>query len=193
MSSSIGSVSSQRERLLLLLRAKALRRLDEPVRLASGAWSRDFVDAKEALAAWRDLRLASEVIVEAVADAGIGFDVVGGPTMGADALAVGIASVSDSHWFFVRKEPKGRGTRRLVEGARIGPGNKALLVDDVVTTGGSIIKALDAVVETGAEVMAAVTLADRGRQARRKFDELGFAYLPMTTYESLGIEPVDAG
>ena len=161
------------------------------MKLASGAWSSDFVDGKEALAAWRDLRTACEAIVETVTGAGHGFDAVGGLTMGADALAVGIAAVSDSRWFFVRKEPKQRGTRRWVEGAQIGPGEKILLVDDVVTTGGSILQALEIIKQTGAETVAAVTLVDRGELARPKFEALGIDYFPMATYESLGIEPVD--
>ena len=182
-----------RDQLVELLRTKALHRLDEPVRLASGAWSSDFIDGKEALGAWRDLRFASEVIFEAVAADGHRFDAVGGPTMGADALAVGIAVVSDSRWFFVRKEPKGRGTGRWIEGAQVGPGDKVLLVEDVVTTGGSILKALEIVRDAGAEVVAAATLVDRGDLARPRFEELGVAYFPMATYELLGIAPVTPG
>lgn len=159
------------------------------MRLASGAWSSDFIDGKEALGAWSDLRFASEVIFETVA-AGHRFDAVGGPTMGADALAVGIAVVSDSRWFFVRKEPKGRGTRRWIEGTQVGPGDRVLLVEDVVTTGGSILKTLEIVCETGAEVVAVATLVDRGDLARPQFEELGVAYFPMATYELLGIAPV---
>ena len=56
------------------------------MRLSSGEWSSYFVDAKEGLAAWSDLRVASEAIVETVAGAGLRFDAVGGPTLGADAL-----------------------------------------------------------------------------------------------------------
>lgn len=182
-----------REQLVKLLRAKALRRLDEPVRLASGAWSSDFIDGKEALGAWRDLRFASEAIFETVAAAGHRFYAVGGPTMGADALAVGIAAVSDSRWFFVRKEPKGRGTGRWIEGTQVGSGDRVLLVEDVVTTGGSILKALEIVRDTGAEVVAVATLVDRGDQARPQFEKLGVAYFPMATYELLGIAPVVHG
>lgn len=182
-----------REQLVELLRTKALRRLDEPVRLASGAWSSDFIDGKEALGAWSDLRFASEAICETVAAAGHRFDAVGGPTMGADALAVGIAVVSDSRWFFVRKEPKGRGTGRWIEGTQVGPGDRVLLVEDVVTTGGSILKALEIVRDTGAEVVAVATLVDRGDQARPQFEKLDVAYFPMATYELLGIAPVVHG
>ena len=128
--------------------------------------------------------------METVAGAGHAFDAVGGLTMGADALAVGIAAVGDCRWFFVRKESKQRGTNRWVEGAQIGSGDRILLVDDVVTTGGSILKALDVIAQTGAETVAAVTLVDRGDAARPKFEERGIAYYPMATYESLGIDPV---
>ena len=185
------SPSQLRQDLLRILKERGYRRLDAPIRLASGALSSDFIDGKEALAEWRHLRLACEAIVETVTEAGHSFDAVGGLTMGADALAVGIAAVSDCRWFFVRKEAKQRGTRRWVEGAQIGPGDRILLVDDVVTTGGSIFKALDIVDETGATTVAAVTLVDRSGLAAQGFEQRGIGYYPMTTYESLGIDPVE--
>lgn len=182
--------STLRDELLKILRDYGHKKLPEPITLASGALSSDFVDGKEALANWRHLRTACEAIVEAVAADGHSFDAVGGLTLGADALAVGVAAVSDCRWFFVRKEPKKRGTRRLIEGAQIGRGDSVLLVDDVVTTGGSIFTALDAIDETGARTVAAVTLVDRSGLASPQFEERGIAYYPMATYESLGIDPV---
>ena len=122
--------------------------------------------------------------------AGVDFDAVGGLTLGADALCAAIAVVSGANWFIVRKEAKGRGTNRLVEGTRIGEGHRVLLIDDVVTTGGSILKAYDSVQATGAQVVAAVTLADRGDDARRSFDERGVLYFPMATYQDMGIPAI---
>lgn len=68
-----------------------------------------------------------------------------------------------------------------------------LLVDDVVTTGGSILEAFHSIQQTGAQVVAAVTLVDRGHLARPRFEALGVDYLPMATYEDLGIDPVRLG
>ncbi len=181
--------------LLEILRSKGLTELPEPVQLASGSYSRYFVDGKVALGAGDDLRLAAEAITERVAAAGIGFDTVGGLTLAADALAAdalaaAIAVVSGSSWFIVRKEAKGRGTNRLVEGTRIGDANRVLLIDDVVTAGGSILRAYENVRGTGAQVAAAVTLADRGHDAQRSFDELGVPYFPMATYRDMGIPAI---
>ena len=182
--------SPLRAGLQQILRTKALSRRDEEMQLACGAMSRDFIDGKEAFAAWQDLKVACDAIVEAVGAAGIEFDAAGGLTLGADALAVGIAAVSNKQWFIVRKQQKGRGTRRRIEGLQIGPGDRVLLVEDVVTTGGSILDALGAVRRTGAEVVAAVTLADRGDTATDAFADLGIPYFPMATYADLDIDPV---
>lgn len=179
-----------RGRLLEILRDGGLTTLPAPVQLASGQWSRYFIDGKEALAAGADLRLAAEAIAERVSEAGIRFDAAGGLTLGADALSAAIALVSEASWFIVRKAPKGRGTDRRIEGARIGGGNRVLLVDDVVTTGGSILQSFDVVQATGAEVVAAVTLADRGDDAAREFAQRSVPYFPMATYHDLGIPRV---
>lgn len=179
-----------RMKLLEILRAQGLTELPEPVQLASGNYSRYFIDGKVALGAGDDLRLAAEAINERVTSAGVEFDAVGGLTLGADALCAAIAVVSGANWFIVRKEAKGRGTNRLVEGTRIGEGHRVLLIDDVVTTGGSILQAYESVEATGAQVVAAVTLADRGDDARRSFDKLGVPYFPMATYEDMGIPAI---
>ena len=177
-------------KLLEILRRKGLTELAEPVQLASGNYSRYFIDGKVALGAGDDLRLAAEAINERVTAAGVDFDAVGGLTLGADALGAAIAVVSGANWFIVRKEAKGRGTNRLVEGTRIGEASRVLLIDDIVTTGGSILKAYESVQATGAQVVAAVTLADRGDDARRSFDERGVPYFPMATYEDMGIPAI---
>ena len=174
--------------LVGVIRDKGLRQFDQPVALASGELSRDFIDGKAALARGSDLQLACRCMLDALE--GIPFDAVGGLTMGADQFAHGIAMLADARWFVVRKEPKNRGTRKLVEGSELEPGMRVALVEDVVTTGGSILKALDAVTELGAEVVAAVCLVDRGESASPHFEQRGIPYIALVTYRDLEIQPV---
>lgn len=183
-------MTDRRADLVSIVQRKGYLRLPEPVQLSSGGWSRDFVDAKRALASGADLGTACRALIERLATAGVDFDAIGGLTLGADQFAHGTAVLSGRDWFVVRKEPKGRGTDQLVEGALLGAGVRVVLVDDVVTTGGSMRRAWDAVRRSGAEVVAAVALVDRGEVASRFFADAGVPYLPLLTYRDLGIDPV---
>jgi orotate phosphoribosyltransferase len=178
---------------LEIVRTKAVRRFDEPVQLASGAFSDVFVDIKRGLARGADLRVVCEAMVEMVTGAGVDFDAAGGLTLGADQFAHGIAIVADRQWFVIRKQAKGRGTNQLVEGAELGPGVRVLLVEDAVTTGGSIRQAYEQVVEQGAEVVFALTTIDRGDTCAPFFAGQGVAYEPLFTSADLGLDPVSAG
>jgi orotate phosphoribosyltransferase len=185
-------LEASRARVVELLLERAYIRRAEPFRLASGAWSRDYVDARLAIARGADLRLVATAILDLAEDEGVGFDAVGGLTMGADPLAHAVALLGDKAWFAVRKVAKAHGKQRLVEGVPLDASTRVLLVDDVVTTGGSVVQALDAVETTGAPVVLAVTLCDRGESARRMLEDRGVRYRPLTTYADLGIEPVEA-
>jgi orotate phosphoribosyltransferase len=179
--------------VLTVLRERGWVRRAEPFQLSSGDWSHDYVDGKRALAGGDELRLAAEAVVALAASAGVAFDAVGGLTMGADPLAHAVAVVSGARWFSVRKKSKQHGRGRLVEGAELGPGTSVLLVEDVVTTGRSMLQALDAVEATGASVVLAVTLLDRGDVAGPAVRARGVPYAPLATYGDLGIDPVGAG
>lgn len=182
----------RRSDLLAVVRDRGLIQFDEPRELSSGELSRDFIDAKRALAPGRDLRLACQVIIDSIDLLGIAYDAVGGLTLGADQFAHGIVTcLADAReWFVVRKQPKGRGTNQLVEGATLGAGSKVLLVDDIVTTGGSIQQAYHQVTGIGATVVAAATLVDRGEVAGQFFESVSVPYVPVFTYHDLGIVPV---
>ena len=184
-------MGSLQQQAIEIIKSKGLKRLEEPIQLASGAMSQDFVDGKLATAHFDDLELASRAIVDGILLQCVEFDVVGGPTLGADALTIGIAGIQRCRWFFVRKEPKGRGTNKLIEGSPIGDGDRCLIVEDAITTGGSLLKAVDAVEVTGAKVVAVSTLVDRGEIARPLIEKRGILYYPIATYLDLGIEPVE--
>ncbi len=180
-----------REQLVGVIRMRGLMRFDEPVTLASGEKSREFIDAKAALSRGEDLELACNALLERVSD--LDFDAVGGMTMGADQFAHVVAVLARREWFVVRKAPKGRGTNRLLEGAKVGAGWRVLVVDDVVTTGGAMRKACETIERVRAEVVGAVAIVDRGEAAARYFEERKIPYRSVLTYRDLGIEPVGGG
>lgn len=149
---------SARERLLAELREHALMLGD--FTLASGRRSTYLIDAKKAIMR-REGFLALGELVAAEADR-LGATAVGGMTMGADPIAcAALAGGADVKAFFVRKEPKDHGAGRQIEGPELEPGERCLMVEDVVTTGGSTIKAIEVVKAAGHEVVGVVAVCDR--------------------------------
>ena len=180
---------TNRDELVRIVVQQGLTSFDDPVQLASGAMSRDFIDAKRALANGRDLSVACAAIVDAKA-AELGATAVGGMTMGADMFAHGVALAADCDWFVVRKAPKDRGTRQQIEGGVLGAGTRVLMVEDTITTGGSTLTALEVVRATGAEVVLVTALVDRGDTAAPAFAAAGVTYAPLLTWRDVGIDPV---
>ena len=181
-----------RAHVIELVRTRGYEHRDEPFTLASGALSHDYVDAKYAIDTGERLRVVSEAVIQLAAELLIEFDAVGGLTMGADALTHGVSMVSGCMWFTVRKEPKPRGRTQWIEGGRLGAEHSVLLVEDVVTTGGSALKAFDVVAATGATVAGVITLVDRGDGGGALFAARGVPYAALVTYRDLGIEPITA-
>lgn len=173
-----------------IVRERGYRRFDEPIQLASGELSHDFIDAKRALARGPDLHAACQAMLDLYTFSGQKFDAVGGLTLGADQFAHGIALIAKQQWFVIRKATKGRGTDQRIEGAELGPGVRCLVVDDVVTTGGSILEACEVVEATGASVVMALALMDRGDATTQRFAERGTPFRPLITYADLGIAAV---
>jgi orotate phosphoribosyltransferase len=110
--------------------------------------------------------------------------------MGADAIAHGVALLSGSGWFSVRKEPKGHGRHSWIEGTRLDEGDRVVFVEDVVSTGASLIRAVDRVLDLEVVVVAAVTLLDRGTAAGPRFAERSIPYRPLLTWVDIGIDPL---
>src|SRR5579875_2667319 len=162
--------TSLRQSLAQLVLATGYERREEPFQLTSGGWSHDYIDGKYAIANGSALRQASQAVIDLLGES---FDSVGGPTMGADALAHGVALLSGSSWFSVRKEPKGHGRGAWVEGARLHPGDRVVMVEDVVSTGASLLRAAEKVRDLGAEVVAATALLDRSPAVSERFRQAG--------------------
>lgn len=173
-----------------LIRTRGYERREEPFTLASGQLSHDYIDGKNAIDTGARLTTVSRAVVELAALHGIEFDAVGGLTMGADPLAHGIAMVADKAWFSVRKEQKTRGREQWVEGHRLQPGTRVLLVDDVISTGGSTELALERIAPLGVEIVGVIPMVDRGDVATGRFAERGVPFVALVTYRDLGIEPI---
>lgn len=170
-----------------LVRRYGYERRDEPFKLTSGGWSHDYVDGKHAIARGADLKLVCQAMIDAVGEP---FDAVGGPTMGADAAAHGVSLLSGAGWFSIRKEPKGHGRGAWVEGTRLEGGEKVLMVEDVVSTGGSLLQAVERVRELGARVFAATAILDRGPAAGARIEAAGIRWVPLLRWSDIGIEPL---
>lgn len=146
------------ETLISELREHAL--VIGPVTLASGREAEYYVDAKRALLRPAGFGVVGELVVAEAQDRGA--RAVGGLTMGADPIAcAAIAGSSELIAFFVRKERKQHGLQRWIEGPALEPGERCLIVEDVVTTGGSTIAAIERVREEGLEVAGVVAVLDR--------------------------------
>lgn len=184
-------VSQYKARLLeIVTHPDVLQRLDRPVQLAGGDHSDVFIDGKHAVDDPDSLDLVAAAMLAAAHEAGVEFDAVGGLVLGAAPFTFAVANHARCKWFLIRKEPKGRGTNLWIEGARLAPGMRVMLVDDIVTKGGSIQTAYARAVEAGANVVFATTLVDRSDVAKEFFAREGVPYAPMLTYDDLKIDRV---
>jgi orotate phosphoribosyltransferase len=147
-----------RERLLAELRAHALV-LGE-VRLTSGATSQYLVDAKRAILRPAGFAALAELVAWQAGQWGA--SAVGGMTMGADPIAcAALAGGADVKGFFVRKEAKAHGLARRIEGPPLDPEDRCMVVEDVVTTGGSTVRAIEALRAEGHRVCGVLAVCDR--------------------------------
>jgi orotate phosphoribosyltransferase len=151
-------MTDPRERLVAELREHAL--VIGEVTLTSGRTAQYYVDAKRAILRPEGFR-ALGVLVSEEAEAR-GATAVGGMTMGADAVACSaLAAGANVKGFFVRKDRKAHGLQRWIEGPPLDDGESCLVVEDVVTTGGSTIKAVERMREEGLAVAGVVSVLDR--------------------------------
>jgi orotate phosphoribosyltransferase len=164
--------SRHRARLLELLKELSYERRE--VTLASGRKSDFYIDCKQTVLSAEGHFLVGALMNRVLLDRAPHVEAVGGLTMGADPLSSAVSTVSyltgrPLPAFYVRKEAKGHGTGQWIEGIKLlRPGMKVAIMEDVVTTGGSALKAIARAREFGLEVSIILGLVDReegGREA----------------------------
>ncbi|MBL7716193.1 MAG: orotate phosphoribosyltransferase [Bdellovibrionales bacterium] len=180
---------NERSRLLRVIREKSYREGD--FTLASGQKSSFYVDVKTSTLHPEGAYLVGRLMVEAVQKAGWNVQAVGGLTLGADPIATSVslaAHAKSIHWpaFIVRKESKGHGTGKYIEGIEnIPEKGRVLILEDVTTTGGSAITAIERVKEAGFQIAGVATVVDRQQGAAEKFKEAGVPFLALVTLEEV--------
>lgn len=180
---------SARERLIDELRTHAL--VIGRVTLTSGREAEYYVDAKRAILLPAGFRALGELVAEQAAERGA--TAVGGMTMGADPVAcAALAGGADVKAFFVRKEAKQHGLSRRIEGPLLTAEDRLLIVEDVVTTGGSTLAAIEAVREAGHEIVGVVSVLDRLAGGGERIEAAaGAPYVALATIDDVHPERPD--
>ena len=173
------------QRLLQLLRERALKR--GQFTLSSGQKSDYYIDGKLVTLDGEGALAVAEAILERIGNRKVA--AVGGLTMGADPIAGAVAAVSAAKGrpmraFIVRKEVKGHGTRKPVEGP-LQPGEPVVIVEDVVSTGASALAAIEVMRAMKCPIVAVITVVDREMGGREAFAKAGVPYEPIFTKTEL--------
>jgi orotate phosphoribosyltransferase len=177
----------ERELLRRLLRERSVRTGDFV--LASGRRSSYYIDARLTTMSGQGQLLIGRCGLAALEAHGWSPAAVGGLTLGADPVAYAIAHAATAAGrtldaFTVRKEAKGHGTGRLIEG-NLAAGNAVVVVEDVITTGDSALRAVAAAAEAGARVIGVLSLVDREEGGRDRIEEAGLDVAALFTATEL--------
>jgi orotate phosphoribosyltransferase len=185
------AVSPVIRELISLVETKAFKR--GTFRLASGREASFYLDAKQVVLDAHGAMLVGRAILERLRSLGPLPAAVGGMSIGADPITSAVITMAGVEGlplkgFMVRKEPKDHGTKKYVEGP-VEPGQRVVIVEDVTTTGGSSLLAIDRVHEFGLVVERVVTVIDRLAGAKEAFAARGIPLESLVTIRDLGIEP----
>lgn len=158
--------------------------------LTSGKKATYYVDLRKVSLDHRVAPLIGQVMLDVIAPVD-GVSAVGGMTMGADPVAAAILHQGAARGlsydaFVVRKEPKDHGRGKQVEGPEL-EGRRVIVLEDTSTTGGSPLKAIDALKRVGAEIAAVAVVVDRATGAREAIEEAGYPYYAAIGLEDLGL------
>jgi len=180
---------NHRAALAALLRERSLTFGDFV--LASGQHSSFYIDARKTTMSAEGQAIIGPLGLETIRAAGWEPDAVGGLTMGADPIAYAIARASVDRpplvqAFSVRKEAKGHGTRRQIEG-NFSPTARVVVIEDVITSGASALRAIEAVREGGGSVLGLLALVDRKQGGKEKIEGAGIEVVSIATTIDLGV------
>ncbi len=174
--------------LAAALREHAIR--EGEFTLASGRTSHWYLDGRQVAFRGDCVGIVGEAIVEALDEAGVAadsFDAVGGPAVGAIPVALAVAFVTGKPSFAVRKEAKGHGIGGRIAGV-LGAGDRVIVVEDTVTSGGSLLDALAPLEDLGCPIVAVSLMLDRGGQLGARLAERGLSYAPVLGAPDLGYD-----
>ena len=173
--------------LIEIIKERSFQYSSEPkFKLVSGAVSNFYFNMKKTTQSPDGMYLVGRIIFEKIKELGLHPDAIGGLTMGADPIAYAVAMYSYSvkepiQAFVIRKEPKEHGLRLPIEG-NVKTGDHVIIIDDVITTGGSTIKAINVAKENGLIIDAVIVLVDRCEQnGRRNIEVLGYPVFDILT------------
>mgnify|MGYP000303579036 CR=1 FL=1 len=177
---------ARRARLIEIIKERSFQE-GPAFKLASGKTSTFYFNMKPTMLDSEGAYLIASLILDQLENVEV--DLIGGLEMGAVPIASGVAAVSYTQGrklpaFFVRKQAKEHGTQALVEGLAKGEsmaGKKVVVVEDVTTTGGSALKAADALRAAGAEIVSVITVVDRLDGAAEAFAAAGLKFEPLLT------------
>ncbi len=181
-------MSADLEALEALLRSRSLTHGDFV--LSSGQRSTYYIDARKTTMSARGFSLIGRLGLDLIRHQGWEPRAVGGLTMGADPVAYAVANASlasppELDAFSVRKAAKHHGTRRLIEG-NFTPGAPVVVIEDVITSGGSALQAIEAVRSEGAKVLGVLAVVDREQGGRDAILGAGVEVVSITTISRLG-------
>ncbi len=148
--------------------------------LTSGRKSNFYFDGKQTTLHPEGAYLTGKLMYEIIKNSNIKISAVGGPTLGADPIATAVSIVSYIEGepipaFIVRKEPKGHGKKLWIEGYKnLKKGENVAIVEDVITTGGSILKAIEIVEKEGFNIGMVIVLVDREEGGRENIEKMGY-------------------
>ena len=169
-----------KQRLVEYIKKHSFMRSDKPIyKLTSGNVSSFYFNLKKTTHAPECLYLVGNLMFDKIKELGLKPKAIGGLTMGADPIAMATAYTSylrnePIEAIVIRKEPKGHGTMSQIEG-NVKEGDEVIIIDDVVTTGGSTIKAIEAAEKAGLKIIAVIILLDRCEfEGRQNIERRGY-------------------